>query len=79
MATKKANEGKKPAFVVADAKATDFFGLTKEEVFAGLIAMGIFAGPAGRAILNAKEPDEHLYEDIRDVAYRMGRVMSRPT
>lgn len=78
MATKKGNEGKKPAFVVADAEATDFFGLTKEEVFAGLIAMGIFAGPSGRAILNAKEPDEHLYEDIRAVAYRMGRVMARP-
>jgi hypothetical protein len=77
MATKKVPEGKKPAFVVADAKATDFFGLTKEEVFAGLIVMGIFAGPAGRAILDAKVPDEQLYESIRDEAYRMGRVMAR--
>lgn len=62
-----------PAFVVADAKHTDFHGLTKREAFAAVIAMGVYAGPAGRAVLDSV--DDAMLERVADVCFRQGDVM----
>jgi hypothetical protein len=76
MPTRKAKttEAAKPAFVVADASNTDFLGLTKIEAFAAVVAMGIFAGPSGRVILDSN--DDSMLERVAETSFRMGAVMA---
>lgn len=71
---KTATEATKPAFVVADATHTDFLGLTKIEAFAAVVAMGIFAGPSGRVILDSE--DDAMLERVAETSFRMGAVMA---
>jgi cephalosporin hydroxylase len=78
MATRKQQkppaEATKPAFVVADADHTDFHGLSKIEAFAAVIAMGIYAGPSGRVILNST--DDAMLERVAETAFHQGAVMA---
>jgi len=67
-------EATKPAFVVTDAQHTDFLGLSKIEAFAAVIAMGVFAGPSGRVVLNTT--DDEMLELVADVAFRQGAIMA---
>jgi hypothetical protein len=67
-------EAAKPAFVVADAAHTDFTGLTKNDWFSGFVLLGIFAGPAGRDILDSH--DDAVLVSAADLARRMGDVMA---
>lgn len=62
-----------PAFVVEHAAKTDFTGLTKNDWFAGFVLLGIFAGPAGQAILESH--DDAVLENAADVARHMGEIM----
>jgi hypothetical protein len=63
-----------PAFVVADATHTDFLGLTKIEAFAAVIAMGIYAGPSGRAVLDTR--DDAMFERVAETSYRQAAAMA---
>lgn len=67
-------EAVKPAFVVADAQNTDFAGLTKVEAFSAVIAMGIYAGPSGRVILDST--DDAMLERVAETAFRQGAVLA---
>lgn len=75
MPHRKQSEATKPAFVVQDAKHTDFLGLTKNDWFSGFVLMGIFAGPSGRSILNSKDGFSALERAV-DVARHTGDLMA---
>jgi len=77
MATRKKSpppEATKPAFVVADAQHTDFLGLSKVEAFAAFIAMGVYAGPAGRVMLDST--DDEMLQNVAEVCFRQGVALA---
>ncbi|KWT89317.1 hypothetical protein APY03_3396 [Variovorax sp. WDL1] len=60
--------------MVGDAQHTDFLGLTKIEVFAAVIAMGIYAGPSGRVMLDST--DDSMLELAAETAFRQGAILA---
>lgn len=48
--------------------------MTKREVFAALVMAGIFAGPAGQAVLESH--DDSSLSGVADVAFRMADLMA---
>jgi hypothetical protein len=71
---KSPTEATKPAFVVADAQHTDFLGLTKIEAFAAVVAMGIYAGPYGRVMLEST--DDAMLEKVAEVSFLQGAALA---